>query len=281
MKPSFFLLLIFSGLAAFGQTRQQETSMVPSLVYVGDRASLILPLPGFAFNNDAETVSGKINSTGDIDIHHAAIERRPGGSRLVIEFTAYTPGILELPPVSIAGEVFTGLKIDISSILEHDESGRVLSGPALPIAIPGTSLLVYGSICAIIFSLLFSLWVLFMGQKKIKVWLEAWKRWRLFASMRGTEKRLRRTLAKGTPCRDILNTLSVEFRSFLGVFTGEYCPAMTAAEFANIANGEFLKNFFYRCDGSRFSNRKIHSDDALAMLDDLKKILVVLEKEAP
>jgi hypothetical protein len=282
MQKAFFVLLsAFACIGAIAQDRNADAFMVPTRVYVGDRAAIVLPLPGFVMKTDSETASA-VSQAVDIDIHRAILERRPIGSRLTVEFTAYAPGILELPSIAIAGEVFSDLTIEISSILEHDASGTVLSGPALPLAIPGTSLLVYGTIISILFSLSLVFWVLFWGRARIKGWLASWKKKRLLAGMQGIEKRLRKTLAKGDDTyRNILDALSREFRGFLSHFTGERCRAMTALEFANIElqiNREFLKDFFRRCDGIRFGGVEINKNDALSMLDDLKQFLAALYK---
>jgi hypothetical protein len=274
-----FFFLVFTCAAGFAQDKNAGAFMVPSTVYVGDRAAIVLPLPGFAVKEDSETAS-IVPASADIDIHRALLERRPLGSRLTVEFTAYSPGVLELPPIVIAGEVFSGLKVEISSVLEHGASGTVLSGPAPPLAVPGTSLLVYGSIISILFSLSIAFWVLFWGRKRIKAWLAAWEKKRLLIGMRGIEKRLRRSLARGDDTyRNILDALSREFRGFLSHFTGEHCRAMTALEFANIElqiNKEFLKNFFKRCDGIRFGGGEINKKDAMSMFDDLREFLTGL-----
>ena len=278
----FSLLILLCCAAAFAQDRQHINRygayMVPSKVYVGDRASLMLPLSGITGHEEIN--ARLIPSSPDIDIHHVALERRPGGSFLKIEFSAYTPGTLELPLFDIAGQIFSGLTVEISSILEPGESGMVLSGPALPLAIPGTSFLIYGTISAGILLMLLIIWALFRGRTQMKVWLAAWKQRWLLISMLDMEKRLRKALAKGTACRNILDVLSTEFRNFLGCFTGENCRAMTAAEIGrlggSIPDSEFLGKFFNRCDGIRFSGDEISGAETLAMLGDLKGFLVTL-----
>jgi len=282
----FLLFILLYCTATFAQdwqhTNKYGAYMVPSKVYVGDRASLMLPLAGVTGHEEINT--RLIPSSPDIDIHHAALERRPGGSFLKIEFSAYTPGILELPPFDILGKNFSGLSIEISSILEPGEEGMVLSGPALPLAIPGTSLLIYGSISAGILLILLTIWVLFRGRTQMKGWLTAWKRRWLLVSMMDLEKRLRKALTKEASCREILDVLSTEFRNFLACFTGENCRAMTAAEIGGL-NGEgggavpdskFLGDFFSRCDGIRFSGAEINNDEILAMLGDFRRFLTAL-----
>jgi len=277
-----FIVCILLHITAFAQdwqhTNKYGAYMVPSKVYVGDLASLMLPLSGVTGHEEINT--GLIPSSPDIDIHHVALERRPGGSFLKIEFSAYTPGILELPLFETGGKIFSGVTVEISSILEPDESGMVLSGPALPLAIPGTSFLIYGTISAGILLMLLIIWVSFRGRAQLKGWLSALKRRWMLISMLDTEKRLRKALAKGTACRKILDTLSTEFRDFLAYFTGENCRAMTAVEIGRLGgsmpDSEFLGKFFSRCDGIRFSGDKISGDEILAMLGDLRSFLVTL-----
>jgi hypothetical protein len=276
----FILLLILTYAAAFAQNRR-DAYTIPPKVYLGDRASLVLPLPGAA-GNDIEIPPALIPHSQDIDIYRVALERRPGGSRLLVEFSAYTPGILELPPLEVAGDIFNGLTIEISSILEAGIPGNVLSGPALPLAVPGTSLLVYGTIGAVLLLALLALFLFFRGRGQMSTWIVAWRRRRLLVSMLRIEKRLRKNLARGSPRREILDALSGEFRSFLAWYTGDNCRAMTAAEFDRpfsseqsygLPKGDFLRGFFSRCDNLRFSGGEIIDDDALAVFDDLKLYL--------
>jgi hypothetical protein len=282
MRRVLFFLLAGSLIhaAAFTQNRQQDAYMVPSKVYVGDRASLALPLPGVVADIK---INPGIPASPDMIIHQVSLERRPGGSLLVVEFSAYTPGVLELPPLEIAGEIFSGLRVEISSILSADESDTVLSSPALPLAIPGTSLLIYGTISAAVLLILLAVWVLLWGRRRMEGWLAAWRRKRLLASMLGMERRLRRALAKGVPRRDILDILSTEFRKFLACLTGENCRAMTAEEIGRLEelgedgmNREFLGGFFSQCDEIRFSGGEINGEQTLAMLGDLRRFLAGL-----
>jgi hypothetical protein len=262
---------------------QTDAYLVPPKVYVGDRASLVLPLPGLAA--DVKINLEHTTSSADLVIHQVTLERRPSGSFLTIEFSAYTPGTLELPPIEVGGKVFEGLKVEISSILSTDESGMVLSGPAPPLALPGTSLLVYGTISAAILLMLLAIWSMVWGRKRINGWLATWKRKRLIVSMLMTERRLNKALARGVSCRAILDVLSAEFRSFLTQLTGENCRAMTAAEIGLLKttgeenmNGAFLGTFFNNCDALRFSGNEINGNETLAMLGDLKGFVQTLDK---
>ena len=280
------LLILLWCPALFAEDLPPGAYMIPPKVYVGDRATLILPLPGFTGAGSVEIAPGQIPFHNDIDIHRIAVERRPGGSRLILEFTAFEPGGVELPPLEIAGEKFNGLKIEIASILEQGESGYALSGPAPPLAIPGTSLLIYGTISAGVLLALLSAWALLWGRSRINGWLSVWRRKQLLAAMSRIERRLRKSLTKGESRRGILDTLSSEFRSFLAWFTGINCRAMTAAELCSLPadniyfphNGEFPGEFLGRCDSIRFCGAEISEDETLSMLDNIKYFLRELDK---
>jgi hypothetical protein len=234
----------------------------------------------------------------DIEIRRVALERRPSGSRLLVEFSAFMPGLLELPPIEIGGQRFAGLHVEISSIIGSGENSMVLSGPASSLAVPGTGLLVYGTMGVFAALLLLILWGVFWGRRHLGALILKWKRRRLIVSMWGIEKRLRRTLLRDGMRREILNTLSTEFRIFLSFFSGENCRAMTAAELGRLPplvqqaapdegggeageaalTGGFLGPFFERCDTLRFSGSEIIAGDVLAMLGDLRRFLKTLDR---
>jgi len=281
------LVMLGGGLCFAQDRRLGGTYMIPPRIFVGDRAILIVPRPGIAMQADLEISRTQIPHHPYIDIHRAALERRPGGSQLSVEFSAFAPGFLELPSFNIAGEVFSGLIVEVSSILEPGESRMVLSGLSPPLAIPGTSLLVYGSVTALVVFLLVALWTLIWGRRHMKAWLAAWKRRRLLLSMWGIEKRLKKDLTKGAGQREILDALSLEFRSFLSYFSGMNCRAMTALEFAghsffeeypDAPNGEYLKVFFSRCDQIRFSGDAINGDETEALFAEIKVFLKTLDR---
>ena len=99
--------------------------------------------------------------------------------------------------------------------------------------------------------------------------------------MLNIEKRLRKNLAKGSACREILDTLSFEFRGFLGFLTGENCRSMTAEELGRLAPQRhfppgFLGDFFGRCDSIRFSGYSIEENETLAMLGNVRGFLIEL-----
>jgi hypothetical protein len=273
--------------------------LIPQIVYVGDRATLVVPLDKAPGNE--LVLTGEPPVLPDLVIHRVELERWGEGGRLFIDFTSYVPGVLELPPFEIGGIPFSGLRINIASILDVDETASVLSPPAPPLAVPGTGVLVYGTLSGAVLILLMFLWALFFGPRRFERWLKAWKRKRLIASLLGMERRLRRRLIRESPATQNfcgpLNFLAAEFRMFLALFTGENCRAMTAGEMSRLSlpgelaagdhalvSGAFLGRFFHRCDDLRFSGAEASKNEVLDLLEELKGFAAALyraEKKQP
>ncbi|MDR2134574.1 MAG: hypothetical protein LBP27_05650 [Treponema sp.] len=294
--------------------------LVPQTVYVGDRASLVVPLSetrdsasgprGQGDDGGTTVLEGEAllplnsglaepDSFPALELHRIELERRPGGARLLVEFSAYAPGIFELPPFEIGGNRYAGLRVEVSSIL--DSGDAVLSGPAPPLSVPGTGLLMYGTVTALVLLSALSLWVVLRGRRCFGGWMEKAKRRRLIVSMAGIEKRIRRNIRKGNAgdYGKILNVISSEFRAFLSFFTGEDCRAMTSAELGglpplaapdgvaadaedaaalSVLSGEYLSGFFRRCDELRFGGREAAEEELFAILGDLGRFLETLDR---
>jgi hypothetical protein len=266
--------------------------LVPQTVYVGDRATLVVLLENPPESGAALT--GKPPAVPDMVIHRVELERRGENGRLLIDFTAYAPGMRELPPFEIGGILFSGLRFEIASILGTDETARVLSRPALSLAVPGTGILVYGAVSGIILAVLVFLWALVFGPRRFESWRRRRKRKRLIASLAGMERRMRKKVIRENRAAknfgDLLNVLAAEFRIFLALFTGENCKAMTAGELSRLAvpepaegddfsrTGAFLGGFFRRCDDLRFSGAETPKNEFLAILGELKNFIDALNR---
>lgn len=277
----FVLFFIFTA-----AVHAQDTGayMVPRRVFVGDPAVLILPLPRSTHDTaDIILTAGAYGFPQDpnIDFHKITLEHRAGGGRLMIEFTAFTPGRLELPVIEIGDEQFSGLSVTVNSLLEN-RSSLVLSGPASSLAMPGTALMLYGAMAGLVIFILFAIWFALKGRNILKKWKEIWKHWRLFASIKTTERRLFRSVIKGADKRLVLDKLSDEFRFFLSYLTGCNCRAMTAREFQNlpleIIDSSSLRKFFGSCDELRFSGSNIDSKEIFRLLADMRGFIGTLEK---
>jgi predicted RNA-binding protein len=272
--------------------------LIPQTVYVGDRATLVVSLDSGPENYRPENelvFTGEPPVQPDLVIHRIELERRGEKGRLLIDFTAYAPGILELSSFEIGGVSFSGLRIEIASILGGDETAPVLSRPAPPLAVPGTGVLVYGTLSAMILGLMIFFWALIFGPRRFGRWLRKWKRRRLIGSLAGMERRLRRKINReSSAVKDfspLLNVLTTEFRVFLALFTGENCRAMTAGEISRLPplgeipaaggfslTGAFLGGFFRRCDDLRFSGAEASKTELLDLLGELKSFTGALNR---
>jgi len=195
---------------SFANAQSSEAYLMPRQIYVGDIAALVVPLPAAQSNiNDIVITAGSENMPAhpDIDFHRIALEQRVTGSRLLIEFTPFIPGVLELPVIEIGDESFTELTVTVNSILD-EKAQPILAGPASALAMPGTAFLLYGTLTTVIFVLLFTFWFLVRGRTLIKLLIEKWKLSRLFGSIRKTEKNLREGILNGDDKRIIIDRLS-------------------------------------------------------------------------
>jgi len=287
-KYAALAVFIFLFTAAYSQVSAQNSErnsaqysgamLIPKVVYVGDSAIFVLPLPATIINSEdiiLTSLSPNIPKDDNIDFNRVILERRVTGSRLLIEFTAYIPGYLKFPAIEIGGESFTGLSVTISSVIDSRRSLE-LSGYASSLAMPGTAMILYGALASVIFIILLILWFVFKGRAFVKIWLEKWKRIRLFTFMRNMERRLQKALLRGGDMRVILDKLSDTVRDFLSVLTNTNCRSMTAREFNNlpeqlIQNGGFLGDFFRRCDKFRFSGGEVTLRDISGLLNDLRR----------
>jgi len=257
--------------------------LIPRIIYVGDPAVLVLPLPATIKNSDdviLTSLSPNIPKDDNIDFHRVILERRVTGSRLLIEFTAFVPGYLKLPVIEIGGEYFDGLSVTINSVIDTRKSLE-LSGYASSLAMPGTAVILYGAMAAFALFLLLLLWFIFKGRVFLEIWIEKWKRRRLFTFIKNMERRLQKALLKGENKRAVLDKISDTFRDFLSVLTNANCRSMTAREFTNlpeklIQDGVFLGNFFRRCDKFRFSGEDVKLRDISNLLDDLNNYIEML-----
>jgi len=285
----FILFFIFSN---FLHAQNSEAYLIPRRIYVGDPAALVVPLPAANENfNDIILTKDKFFSDEeyfpfdpDIDFHKIILEKRTAGSRLLIEFTAFVPGVIEFPDIEIGGEKFSGLSVTINSLIEGT-SDRVLSGTASALAMPGTALMLYGTIAILAFLILLVIWFLAKGRAFLHKLNEKWKRKKLFTNIRKTEKHLNKAVNKGIDKRIILDKLSDETREFLSVLTDSSCRAMTAREFDLLPVNEFIKkenlslcDFFQSCDELRFSGADIENRNIFELLDDLQIFIDILEK---
>jgi hypothetical protein len=215
---------------------------------------------------------------------------------MLIDFTPFAPGELELPPITVPqlpGFSLEGCRVSVASVLAPESRGvLVLSGPAPPLAVPGTALLIYGSSSLMILALLLLLGMGIWGRPYLANLMEVRRRRRLIRLMGDIGESLRERIPQGSS-RMILKKLSVEFRAFLGYFfdgeSGGDCRAMTAEEFSALAplfppaeelqpvSPASLGDFFHHLDRLRFSGGTAPGGEISALLDQMDGILRAMD----
>jgi hypothetical protein len=305
-RPVLLPLVFFfaAALSAFSQDGGGAPFLIPQTVFVGDRGRLVFPL-GSAFSGvENRVIQGVENlpQSRDMVIQRVELTRRGASSQLIIDFQAYVPGQVKLPPIEIASYTFSDLEVSISSILgSSDQRNLVLSGPADPLAAPGTAMLIYGAILFLILGLLALTLGKFWGRTRFLTLRERFKRRQIIRAMGKTLRRLRNGLIKERESlsaggkliagpengreKEILSELSGEFRTYLGLLTGTNCRAMVPREFLSLPSlgggnylaGDFISSLFRGCDTLRFSGGAVERDAALGLLDDFKKLTDTLD----
>jgi hypothetical protein len=308
-RPVLLLVIIFLAptLSVFSQDGGGGNTpfLIPQTVFVGDRGRLVFPL-GSAFSGVENRVIQGIENlpqSRDLMIHRVELARRGNSSQLIIDFQAYVPGQVKLPPIEIASYTFADLEVPISSILgASDQRNLVLSGPADPLAAPGTAMMIYGTILFLILGLLVLTLGRFWGRTRFLTLRERFKRRQIIRAMGKTLKRLRNGLLKEKDSlsaggklitdaesgreKEVLTELSREFRIYLGLLTGANCRAMVPREFLSLPSlgggnylaGDFISSLFRGCDTLRFSGGSVEKEPALELLGDFKKLTDALDK---
>ncbi|MDR1374604.1 MAG: hypothetical protein LBJ24_06505 [Treponema sp.] len=270
-----------------------ESYLIPQTVFVGDPGRLVCLLkdpvpPG---ENLVLDMPGDLSGTKDLIITRIELDRRGEKARLLVDFHAFSPGLISLPPVEIASRSFTGLEVRVSSILESDED-LVLSSPAPPLAVPGTVLVIYGAVFAgivVILGLVFGgIWY----GKRLDYLRTRGLRRQALRSMWKMLRQLRSALGRNrTGEGEALTLAASEFRNFLSCFSGMNCRAMIPGEFLGLPslfppeerkasfdiNG-FLRDLFRRCDTLRFSGAVIDRKITFDVMKDIRTFVSALEK---
>ena len=273
------------------QIRTDIPYVLPHTIFVGDRGRLVVPL-GAAFRELSPFVvegPGELPQTPDLVIRRLELERRGGSTRLLIDFIPYATGTLYLPPLDFLFyeedlDPLPPLRVHITSILSSSE--MALSAPAPPLAVPGTSLLVYGT--GILLLLLVSLGIgcSLLGPRFFReFWERLRRRYRLYIMNRFLRRFKQECgLAENPNPGFYLTILSAKMREFLTFFTGYNCQSLTAMEFLELPlSAEALDpwrlcQMFRTWDTLRFSGQGLEMTDLFEAIDDVSALIFALDK---
>lgn len=263
--------------------------LIPQTVYVGDRAQLIVPLEPSKAATIREgviiDVSDRLPRSKDVVVLRVEFQRFEGGWRALVDFTAYAPGVVELPRIEAAGVALSGLSVPIASILDAEGGVAELSPLEGALSAPGTALLVYGTVSFLIVTVLVGAFLFLRGPALIAEALERRRRALVARSMRRVTARLAENLDTTDPS-EFISILFSELRSYLTYRTGVNYIALTPREFpAAVAaepggstlkgvyvrleakDGEFLEGLFRRGDEVRFGGSMATGSELRQALD--------------
>jgi hypothetical protein len=314
------LLCLTAGLGA-QEDWEGSLSQIPRQLFVGDQGRLTLNLGSLFPETASFSVSDPwiLPQSPELRLHRLEFDALRG--QLSIDFTAFAPGELELPPIrapQLPGFSLEGCRVSVASVLALEgplssQGILILSGPAPPLAAPGTALLIYGSSSLLILLLLLLLGAGIWGRPWLGKLLEARRRRRLIRLMGKIGEGLRERIP-GASSREILRKLSLEFRAFLAYFFNNApdnrdlpvtadikssmgqgrpdCRALTAEEFGSLpplfppvegkpavgASPASLGSFFRRLDRLRFSGEGVGDTEIAVLLDQMEGILRAMER---
>ena len=290
-----FLLLYPPGLSA-QSTRTDQPYLVPQTIFVGDPGRLVVPLGRTLAGISPFVIENpeKLPDTPELRVKRLELERRGGSSRLLIDFIPYAPGLLYLPALEILapGEdtealVVTGLEVQVASILSPTQMS--LSEPASPLAVPGTSFLIYGTMLVLLLFLCLGIGVTLWGRRNFRELLERYHRRRLIRAMTKFLRCLRQECGFEKEGNEgyYLSLLSGEFREFLSLFTGINCRSLTPGEFLELPLSQkalalgpvYLCWLFRNWDTLRFSGKGMEMADIFEALSEIERLIIALDRE--
>jgi len=262
---------------------------------VGDSGRLVVPLDGvLAVAEPFVLENPDLPQTPELLIQRVTLERR-GGDRLVIDFIPFATGTLYFPSLDLItpGQepiTLSGLRVEVASVL--NPAWMDLSGPAPPMAVPGTGLLIYGSISLILLALFLGIAVSVWGKRNFREFWERLHRRRLIRVMLRFLRRLGHegNLGKSGDPGYYLGLLVAEFREFLSAFTGINCRSLTPAEFLELPitreqqqtepflTPAFLCRLFRSWDTLRFSGQSVEKSDLITALSEAEQFVLALDR---
>ena len=298
------LLLSATPVPAQAGIRTDQPFVLPQTIFVGDLGRMVVPLDRYFSEAEPFIVDTpeRLPQTPVLVIRRIELERRAGISRLLIDFIPFAPGTLPFPDIEFFSQeedsswedtysainipAITGLQVHVSSILTPSQ--MALSEPAPPLAVPGTSLLIYGTIVLILVVLFLGIGCSLWGSRHF------WETWELIRRkflILGLKKFIRYIKEESSVENDrnpapYLSLLSGEFREFLSLFTGINCRSMTAGEFLRLPmeytglGPVYLSGLFQTWDTLRFSGRGMEMVDLTQAMSEIEEFLIALEKSA-
>jgi hypothetical protein len=246
--------------------------LIPQTVFVGDEGRLVVPLPqGVPLPEYQDARQGaKVVVTSGLPFNDDIIVKRVEidveARQLLLDFTAFRPGAVTIPPIPAAG--LPPFTVSIASILERGGYAAVLSPPEKPLAAPGTFALIIGGTAALIaLAALIGLSVSY-GPRRVRRLLEKIRVWFLRYKAKRAIHAAENALAAGRmETKEGVTAVSEAFRAFLGALYRKDYASYSAEDFFadETFPGEAVYGIFSDCDQLRFSKAHIRQEAVSAV----------------
>jgi hypothetical protein len=323
MKPRFFAAFVFAALVCFNFVYADETDgadsdraiggstpyQIPQTIYIGDHGRLVYPLNGFFFNQEEAVPKPAIASEFDGEENYADIiinelsivDDAAGGGlgrlsaeasdmRLIVDFQVFKTGIVQIPPIVIAGETLQGLEVQVSSILEESGDLTILSPAEQPLNAPGTIWIITSIVLTVIFIVAFLFLFVFKGSAFLSDLKRKLRNRRIIHQTQKSIKKLKINLdKKNIGARAALDGIATELRLFLDNYFNIHCLSMSPPEFlklsfpASCLAQEYSANYFYeffmKCDTIRFSGAAVSEEAVREIIVEVETLVAGIRPE--
>ncbi|MDR1095543.1 MAG: hypothetical protein LBL31_04080 [Spirochaetaceae bacterium] len=272
--------------------------LVPRTVFVGDEGRLVVPLEGVSPSTGQANVviTDRLPFNENIIVKRVEIDAR--AKQLLIDFVAFKPGVLEIPPIGGLEEInmmniigtldtldssdTTGaantinaievlpLKVEIASILEHEGYSIILSPPEKPLAAPGTFALITGGTAALAALAAMIVFLTANGPKRFhRIFEKVRVRLLIHRTKRAVLKTQNALMAGRVGTKEGVAIVGAAFKSFLSAFYRKDYASYSAEDF--LSDVLFRDGAAYRifavCDKLRFSPVSIEQNDVQALVE--------------
>ncbi len=268
--------------ASSSQSEILSAAQVPPQVFVGDKARLVLtlaPKASAATRSFIIDVEDKLPQSKSVHITRIQLDTNGKNPKMIVDFIPFEPGTIMLPPLEIGPYVINRQLVEIASVLEADQGGMETAPPEEPLLIPGTRLLLYGTIGFLFF--------LVLGLFAALMWGSAWyARLQSWLKKRNTLRNLKKSLGQLEHHQEKnispaeIGILIGYLRLYIQLQTGISCAAKTSMEIADQADifphpelALVLAQIIGQSDALRFSGKGVSALELENLCLDIKKII--------
>jgi hypothetical protein len=260
-----------------GEGNPEGAFLIPQTVFVGDEGRLVVPLPPNlplsvfrsvpAGTKGPVVITSGLPSDDDIIVKRIEIDRETG--RLSLDFVAFRPGVVDVPPVPVAG--VPRLTVSIASILERSGYSTVLSPPQKSLAAPGTFALIIGMATVLFVLAALAGIAVSYGPRHFKRLLEKIRVWFLRRKAKRAIRAVENALIGGRiGTKEGVAVVNKAFRGFLSAFYRKNYASYSAEDFLTDKTfpDEAVYRIFSGYDRLRFSQASIEWEAVSAVAQE-------------